>query len=148
MPFVLFHSRFPEIAERETRTITVLPGSDLGLPVGSYSFVEMFSNEPGCDCRRVFFYVMSSSRKSVESVVTWGWEKQSFYAKWMREEDPPREILSAIKGPSLNLGSPQTNLAPALLRFVASVLLRDVEYVERVKRHYRMFRDQVEAAGS
>lgn len=143
MPFALFHSRFPEVAERETRTITVLPNSDLALPAGDYGFLEMFCDEPDCDCRRVFFYVVSSVRKDVEAVVTWGWETRSFYARWMKDDDP--EVLFTLKGPALNPGSPQTNLAPALLSLVQTVLLRDPEYVQRVKKHYRLFRNHVDS---
>ncbi len=142
MPYAPFHSRFPAVAKRETRTITVFPKSDVGLPPGDYAFLEMFCDEHGCDCRRVFFYVVSSFRKDVEAVIAWGWEDRGFYAKWMRDDDP--DVLATLKGPALNPGSPQTNLAPAVLSLVATVLLRDSEYVQRVKKHYRMFREHVE----
>jgi hypothetical protein len=142
MPYALFHSRFPEVAERETRSISVFANSDVGLPAGNYGFLEMFCDEPGCDCRRVFFYVVSSLRKDVEAVIAWGWESRAFYARWMKENDPL--VLDALKGPALNLSSSQTRLALALLNVVADVLLQDSAYVERVKTHYRMFREHVE----
>lgn len=142
MPYVQFHDLCPEIAERETRTITVLPGQTSQLPAGEYGFVEMFCNEPGCDCRRVFFYVVSSLHNDVEAVVTYGWETANFYAKWMNDDDP--KIIAELQGPSLNLGSPQSRLAPALLNLVEDVLLQDDAYVERIKRHYRMFRDKID----
>lgn len=56
MPFRLFHDLFPEIAERETRSV-FLPVAQNGLPAGGYAFKEMFCDEPGCDCRRAFFPV-------------------------------------------------------------------------------------------
>ena len=143
MPYQLFHDLFPEMAERETRTITVLEDSDLGLAPGDYSFLEMFCNEGGCDCRRVFFYVVSSLRKDVEAVVAWGWETPDFYAKWMKDDDP--QVVAELKGPTLNLASPQTPLAPAILDLCRNVLLRDQAYVERVKRHYRGFREKIDA---
>ena len=90
----------------------------------------------------MFFYVVSSARQDVEAVVAWGWETRAFYAKWAREDD--RAVLDTLLGPVLSLGSPQTELAPALLALVMTVLLRDEQYVARVKRHYRMFRDHVE----
>jgi len=142
MPYQPFYDLFPETAERETRTITVLKDSDWDLPAGDYSFLEMFCNETGCDCRRVFFYVMSSLRKDVEAVVTWGWETPDFYAEWMNDDDP--QIIAQLKGPVLNLGSPQTPRAPAILDLCRKVLLSDQEYVERVKRHYRRFRDKID----
>jgi hypothetical protein len=97
----------------------------------------MFCDEPGCDCRRVFFSVLSSVREEIEAVVAWGWEDPAFYAAWMKDDDP--EIVASLKGPTLNLGSPATSLAPAVLEVTRAVLLQDRHYVERVKRHYRCF---------
>jgi hypothetical protein len=146
MPYVLFHDYFPEVAERETRTIFVLGNSEAGLPPGHYSFLEMFCNEPGCDCRRVFFYVVSSLRKDVEAVVAYGWESPNFYARWMKDDNP--HVVANLKGPILNLGSPQSTLAPAILEGVRNMLLQDDAYVERVKRHYRTFRDRIDGKES
>jgi len=143
MPYQLFHALFPEVAAKETRSITVFDDdSGTGLPPGEYAFCEMFCDEQGCDCRRVFFYVMARGRQGPEAVIAWGWEPLDFYAKWLREGDPA--MVEAVKGPSLNLGSPETRLAPALLAFVRDHLLRDDAYVERVKRHYRLFRAEID----
>jgi len=146
MPYVLLHDHFPDVAERETRTITVLDGSNVGLPPGQYSFLEMFCDERGCDCRRVFFYVVSSRRNDVEAVITWGWESPEFYAKWMGNDD--LQTIAELRGLALNLGSPETHLAPAILEVVRNVLLRDAAYVDRVKRHYAMFRQKIDGSRS
>jgi len=142
MPYAMFREHFPEVADRETRSIAVPPGSDVGLPPGEYGFLEMYCDERGCDCRRVFFYVISSFRRGVVAVVAWGWEDADFYAKWMTCPDPT--TVAELRGPILNLGSPQTDLAPAILELVRNVLLRDPEYVARIKRHYGMFKDRIE----
>ena len=68
MPFAPFHDYFPQVAEQEKRMITVLDGSSAGVPPGDYSLLEMYCDEPGCDCRRVFLYILSSFRKDVEAV--------------------------------------------------------------------------------
>jgi len=142
MPFVPFHELLPDVAERETRDVMVLPGSNVGLPPGHYGFLEMYCDEEGCDCRRVFLTVVSSARGKVEAVIAWGWEKPAFYAKWMHDDDP--QTVASLVGPILNFGSPATKLAPALLLLFENVLLKDQKYVERIKRHYRMFRDKIE----
>ena len=143
MPFRLFHDLFPELAEAETRSLIVPEGgSGTGLPPGDYAFCEMFCNEPGCDCRRVFYLVASPSRPGPEAVITWGWESPEFYASWLRRDDP--EMIAELMGPGLNLGSPATDLADDLLGFAREVLLRDEAYTERVKRHYRLFRARLE----
>mgnify|MGYP005844101099 CR=1 FL=1 len=122
MPFVLFHDLFPEFAKEETRTIKLMEESELNLPVGDYSFAEMFCNEKGCDCRRVLFWVVSITHGGPVAVINWG-EHESFYAKWIRGGS--RDLAKDLKGPSLNIGSPQSYLAPALLDLTANVLLKD-----------------------
>ncbi|MEI6149703.1 MAG: hypothetical protein WCS01_11435 [bacterium] len=143
MPFRLFHDLYPEVAERETRSV-FLPTDQNGLPAGGYAFKEMFCDEPGCDCRRAFFCVDASFREGPEAVIAWGWEDLAFYERWIRHGDKSdaRELI----GPSLNLLSPGTELAPPLLDLFERVLLNDATYVERVKRHYRMFREAIEAS--
>ena len=142
MPYSLFHSRFPEVAERETRTITVIDPSHFNVPPAHYSFIEMFCDEPACDCYRVFFSVVSSLQNDIKAVIAWGWEDQNFYAKWMGDNDP--RVINDLIGPVLNLASPQSDLAPALLKMFQKVLLQDTAYIERVKQHYIMFREKID----
>lgn len=142
MPYSFFQSRFPHVAERETRTVTLLIPSKFNLPPAGYAFLEMFCDEPECDCRRVFFSVVSSLRKEVLAVIAWGWEEREFYVKWMGDNDP--HAINDLMGPVLNLTSPQSNLAPALLDLFREFLLQDTAYIERVKRHYEMFRRDID----
>lgn len=142
MPFVLFHDLFPEVAEEETRTIKLMENAGRDSPPGDYSFLEMFCNEQGCDCRRVLFSVVSSRRPGMLAVVNWGWEKAGFYAKWLKGSD--RGLASYLRGPSLNVGSPQSDLAPAVLKLTEGELLKDKAYRDRIKRHYAMIRKGIE----
>ena len=146
MPFVPFGDLLPELAEQETRSITVMDGSNWGLPLGEYSFIEMFCDEPGCDCRRVFFIVMSSFGKRPETVIAYGWESREFYANWSSMSTP--EMIDELQGPVLNLGSPHSDLAPGILAMAEEMLLSDDSYVDRLKRHYKMFRDKIDGKPS
>jgi hypothetical protein len=139
MQFELLHRRLPKLAEAETRQLTILGGNDGDLPPGTYTFHEMFCDEEGCDCRRVFFYVVSSRRRKLEAVIGYGWEPPEFYAKWMRNPDP--DSIADLVGPSLNPLSPQSSLAPALLQAMRDLVLRDEKYVARLARHYRAFKE-------
>lgn len=116
--------------------------SDVGLPVGNYALLEMFCDEAGCDCRRVFFYVVSSFRNELEAAVAWGWESRDFYRRWMKHGN--KNDVDDLIGPVLNLFSPQTELAPAILDLVRDIVLQDAAYVERIKRHYTMFRKKID----
>jgi len=142
MPFAQFWEYFPEVAKRETRSITVPPGSPLGLPPDDYGFLELYCDEPGCDCRRVLLSVIARSRGGIQAVIGWGWEDVDFYARWMRSCDKAEAVF--MKGPALNPLSPAAELAPALVELVRDVLIKDPDYVERIKRHYQMFREKID----
>ncbi|MBI4652052.1 hypothetical protein HY745_12400 [Candidatus Desantisbacteria bacterium] len=140
MPYAMFHEYFKEIAKNETRSFTVFDNSKL--PVGNYGLLEMYCDEPGCDCRRVFLSVISSVTQQVEAVICFGWESREFYVKWARDDDP--HIINELKGPALNLCSPQSNIAPAILDIVKNNVLCDQSYIKRLQTHYKIFRERIE----
>ena len=139
MPYEPFYERFPEIAEKETRTIIAI--NDPDLPDGEYGLVEAYCNEPNCDCRRVFFNVYWWQKRKVVAVIAYGWESREYYIEWFGNDDP--RIIPDLQGPVLNLGSPQSKLAPKLLERIKYVV-QDESYVARIKRHYRMFKETVD----
>ena len=145
MPYELFQSRFPDIAMGETRSVTTLQDSN-GLPAGEYGFLEMFCDELDCDCRRAFFLVVTpqSRHGKPEAVIAYGWESSAFYKRWMYGGSA-RDI-AALQGPMLNDLSPQSKIAPAILELFRTVLLSDRAYIARVKKHYRLFRADVDKA--
>ncbi len=61
MPYAPFQERFPKIAEKETRAITILNNPEL--PSDTYGLTEAYCDELDCDCRRVFFNVISKNQK-------------------------------------------------------------------------------------
>ena len=142
MSFCFLHNFLPELAERETRSFTVLPGKDTGIPTGTYVLMEMFCDEPGCDCRRVFFSVHSTERKCMDAVIAWGWEDVEFYSQWMTHGN--REDAEYLKGPSLNVGSPAAEHAPVILGLVQEMLLADQAFAQRIQQHYDLFRRKVD----
>jgi len=144
MPFELLHARLPDLAEAETRSVTVLKGApDSGYPSpGEYSFLELFCTETGCDCRRVFFSVYSSPTQEPDAVIAYGWESKQFYRKWFKQGT--EEDIAMLQGPVLNCGSRQGRQAEAILRLFVDCLLPDAGFIARVQRHYRLFRATVD----
>ena len=140
MAYTSFHEKFPEIAEKETRLLTLI--NDPELPTGDYGLLEAYCDEAGCDCRRVFFNVHSEKRNKIVAVIAYGWEDSKFYADWFGDDDP--KIIEELKGPVLNSASPQSELAHILLNRVKEYILKDEYYIERIQRHYRMFKDLIE----
>jgi len=104
----------------------------------------MFCNEEGCDCRRVFLCVVTPAARGPLAIINYGWEDPESYAPWFRHATP--EDVAELKGPSLVSLALQSDLAPALLKVAEDVLFRDGAYVERVKRHYRMFRERIDGS--
>jgi SEC-C motif len=142
MPYAPFYDLFPEVAKAETRNLIAF--EDPLLPPDQYVLMELYCNEIGCDCRRVFFNVYSEAKKVFVAVIAYGWESREFYKKWMHGDDDPL-VINDLMGPVLNLGSYQSELAPALLARITEVL-RDKEYVQRLKRHYRLYKDRINSS--
>jgi len=141
MPMTPFMARFPELGARETRSATAIGRREL--PDGEYGFLELYCDEPGCDCRRVTILVLrpQTGWSKIWATISYGWEGPGFYREWSRAGSDPIEM----QGPCLDPINAQTQYAPALLDLFR-LLLESTEYVERLKRHYRMFRDTVERA--
>jgi hypothetical protein len=145
MAYTLFQELFPETMLTETHTAKIPEGNSL-LPADEYGLLEAYCDEEDCDCRRVFFNVISRRRNDIVAVVSYGWESEAFYTKWYGGE-PDNEIerlaIQEMRGLVLNPTSPQSELAPAILKLVAH-LLTDPAYEARIKRHYRMFKEKVD----
>ncbi len=140
MAFTPFHEYFPDIAETETRTMTIL--GDSKVPEDTYALVESYCDEPGCDCRRVFFTIVATQAARTVATIGYGWEGERFYAKWYGEDDP--KAIREIKGPTLNRLSRQSEVAQAIREMFEKYILQDKKYVKRLKHHYKMFREAVE----
>lgn len=143
MPMAPFYEKFRDLAFQEMRSIT-LPTEQNGLPAGTYGFLELYCNEPGCDCRYVFISVVNPNMKEGDdslAMINYGWEDVAFYKKWMGGDT---KSAREMKGPGLTSAIVrQPKFASALLDLF-KVALQDPAYVERLKRHYRMFREAID----
>ena len=139
MPYIPFHDKCPDIAEKETRTLIIHGNSEL--PDDMYTLLELYCDEKNCDCRRVFLNIFSENTQKTLAVITYGWEKRKYYIDWMGENDP--DAIDSLIGPELNLSSHQSKLAPALLKKIDFVLKTDISYVKRLKEHYKIFRKEI-----
>jgi hypothetical protein len=124
---VAFHLLFPEVARLETRALIVLPINSLGLPPDTYGLVDLYCEEPGCDCRRVMLNVLAEKARQHVATINHGFEPSPL--------DPAQTFLDPL--------NPQSDLAPRLLELVKEQVLKDEDYVARLHRHYQMFKDAV-----
>jgi len=130
-----FHEHCPKIGFSEYRSMRLRGDEDL--PDGEYGFMELYCTDPKCDCRRVIFFVTDPSQ-SAEPLATlgYGWESPEFYVKWMHGHPDAAEMA----GLSIEIMAPQSRLADGLLRACKEHLVSDPLYVERLKRHYALFK--------
>jgi hypothetical protein len=142
MPMTPFMERLREVGARETRSVTVPPGQDL--PEGEYGFLELYCNERGCDCRRVTILVLrpETGWSKIWATIGYGWDSLDFYREWGGAHSDPVEM----KGPGLDPFNVQTGYSPELLN-VFQLVLESPGYIDRLKRHYQMFRNSVEKEG-
>lgn len=135
-----FHMRVPEIGAREYRSFTAL--GIAGLPEAEYGFMEFYCNDPSCDCRRVQLVVFAPEvSKRFLATISYGWESLEFYKKrfgFMSKEDSPCD-------PMLEPFGEQSPYSETLLDCCKRFLLSDEAYVERLKRHYHLFKRALSA---
>jgi len=139
MPMTPFLQRFPELGTRETRTLKVSGRAEL--PDGEYGFVELYCNEPHCDCRRVMIAVLRpDTGGKFWATINYGWESLEFYQQWAKAPASDRDDW---QGPFLDPLGAQTKYAPVLLELFRWIL-QSPGYLPRLKRHYQMFRAAVD----
>lgn len=136
MPMAPFFSRFRDLAFKEMRTLSILEDGS-GIPRGDYGLLELYCDEPGCDCRRVHIQVVARAGFRVLAHISYGWEPDEFYERWGMPLGLGREA-----GPFLDPLNEQSEFAPAFLDLVDDLVLADEDYVRRLIRHYGMFKGQ------
>ena len=133
MYFVPLASVLPEIGELETRSLCVV--QDPKVPDGSYSFIEFYCIDPECDCQLVRFVVLGDDGQ-VHASISYGWNSKAFYD----------EAFSAcdhnFPGPDFAILQPQGPYAEGILDLCKTVLLRDRAYVDRLKKHNALFKEE------
>jgi hypothetical protein len=130
-----FGSLFPDLAEREMRSMGILDAEpvedDPGRPpTDEYGLDEWYCDERGCDCRRVMIMVVARQAKQHVASISYAFEKPAAGA-------PVKE--QAFLDP-FNRQSP---FAPQLLELFLDRVV-DEEYRQRLIRHYHLFKAAVD----
>lgn len=140
MPHQQLHEVCREIAEKETRFL-IFQENYKDLPKGEYGFVELYCNDSKCDCRNVYIQVINPEHTEPLTTISYGRESLKFYKDWMRGDAD--DIIHEFKGPALTFAK-HSKYADTLLELFTEVINADVSYVERLKRHYRLFKNEIE----
>lgn len=132
-----FYAKCPDIGFDETRFVNA-SGFNY-LPDDNYAFIEYYCEKPDCDCRRVIVIVTSNGNgNKILATINYGWESPNFYAKWMGNKDDVKDMVGATLEPF----GDQTNLSRYLLELF-KLLVKDESYVERLRKHYEMFKGAI-----
>lgn len=141
MSMVPFFTRFGDLAFRETRFARIQ--GEPGIPDGEYAFLELYCDDPDCDCRRVLIDVVAEKTGTkIWATINYGWESPSYYETWTEN----KEDAEAMSGAVLDPLNPQTRYSKAFLNLF-HLMIEDRAYVERLKRHYRMFKRELKREG-
>ena len=116
------HALLPELAGRETRSMSISPPGLAGIPPGRYEFVESYCQDPDCDCRRVLINVIGEEQGRVVATISHSFE-------------PPRRNALVREQTFLDPINPQSKWSKALLEVFLTQVLDDV-YADRLVRHY------------
>jgi hypothetical protein len=131
-----FFTRFNEVAGKETRVVK-LPQGMMGLPADEYALVEFYCEDPACDCRRVIIQIWTERQPGVSlASFSFGWESKEFYRNWTHGAKDGEDM----HGLSIEPLAKQTRYTEPLMALVDMVIREDPAYVERLKRHYQMFK--------
>lgn len=139
MHLASFYSLLPEIAEKETRRVKI--NYDTNVPAGEYAFMDSHCADKTCDCRRIFINVVQidpNCQLDHVATISYGWESLAFYRKWC--PGLPDDMLADFKGPCLDRLQRQSPYAPFFLEFFKNNVLTDASYVNRLKKHYALFK--------
>lgn len=135
MALTAFFTRFKDLAFKEMRACTVPPGR--AIPADEYGFLEFYCDDAGCDCRRVMIKVLGQrSGQQAWATISYGWEKPEFYRGWAGSDLMDVDELCR---PTLDPLNPQSPHAEFFLSLFEE-MIKDKTYVERLQRHYAMFR--------
>lgn len=140
MEFAPFFRRHDDIARYETRAVTLLENNEWELPAGEYGFVDSYCNDNDCDCRKVMIAVVGGNGSRIEATIGYGWESAAFYTTWF---DGDEKLAKAMAGSHLEIGAQQSSNAQTWLTFWNNLMLKDEEYLARIRRHYRLFKKPI-----
>ena len=139
--FAQLRTLLPKLASAETRSFTI--DASPGLPAGEFGLIESFCDDFGCDCRRVIFSVLRRDPPGVVAVINFGWETPEFYAARHEWASDVEAMMTATA--TLEPLADQSAYAPLLLAIVRDQILADLDYVDRIVRHYRVFKARIDA---
>lgn len=134
--FIPFYERFPEVALRETRIIT-LSSDNSKIPAGKYYLTESFCGDDSCDCRKTMLTIIPvNNPKEILATIGYGWESVKFYEKWMYGD---KKMAKQLIGTYLEPGGIQSKYSQRFLQIINVSLTG--EYKKTIMKHYSLWKN-------
>jgi len=102
--------------------------------------IELYCNDPRCDCRRVLLVVKVAADQPPAAVINYSWADARHLKRWMGNPRATPAEIAVMQGPILEPTDVQPPYAGLVMDAVAEQLLADPEFVARLARHYDAFR--------
>jgi hypothetical protein len=120
-----FGQLFPQLGKDECRVIYLPDGAE-NIPAGRYALVDYYCNERKCNCRRVILNVTCEATIRSVGMISFGLYPDAIPV-----------------GPFLDPLHPRAPFAHQVLEMVDDLVLSDPRYVDRLRRHYHLFRAEI-----
>ena len=120
----------------QVRAVTIAKSPQI--PDGEYQFVDMYCNDPLCDCRKTMIQVLHNGTNV--ATINFGWEPHSFYEKWMGSGSSDNS-MPKMAGATMDITS-VNRLSPDGILGLFNALLDDT-WVTVFKRHYKLVKSKL-----
>lgn len=151
MTFCPFNIKFPEVAESETKSLTVVDASKCSLILGDYFFQELFCSEAHCDCRNAMITVVHGDGQNYRRVGTlrYLWEDRSYYEKirlpFPEDWEIPGVVADLFTEEDQELLDVKKHFSELINQPASFIREPSETYGERIQRHYGMMRDHFDS---
>src|ERR1700733_10014303 len=125
---IAFHHFFPDLAEKENRAFWANgrgPFKD-----DPYQLVEFYCADPNCDCNRVVVAVADRQKPERGTLLSVGFA-------FNRKDPDARPYIYPL--------NPITKEGREFYPMIQNMLETDVEYVSRLKRHYKLVKEKIKS---
>lgn len=137
MFLINFWFKYPELAEKETRILTILQEHD-NLLKWDYIIQEMYCTDLKCDCKKVSFNIVWPNNEIY--YLDYWFEKPEYYIKWWIWDEELAKEMSWLSVNTFNWNIEENKKVFETIKRV----LEDKKYIDRLKKHYQLMKEEVE----
>ncbi len=132
---VPFNILFPRIEPLEP---FYLPSIQGGLSSKDpYHMLDLYCQDYACDCHKVSIAILDEKQETVLATIAYGWKSRTYYYKWGLDKDTAESLTSGFLDP----WAIQTVHGSVFLDFVRRKINREPQFMNKIKKRYRIFKD-------